>query len=66
MVMYANGPGTKSVGIVLQASPRQIIDPSDLNPAQREACWLEVLWDDGLVEGIYASEVSFVKKENSS
>ncbi len=55
MVIYDNGPDTKCVGIVLTAV-------SVATRGYPDDQWLEVLWDDGIIEGIYLDEVSFVER----
>ena len=58
MVIYDNGPGTECVGIVLKA-----IEQPCHGLAEDPEYWLECLWDDGEIEGINSSEVSFCSKK---
>lgn len=61
MVVYGNGPNTRSsVGIVLRSRKR----PCD-GLAEEPEYWLECLWDDGEIDGVFSRDISFIKREKT-
>ena len=56
MVEFEPNTEIWSVGIVLRAWYHG-------HGPKGETYWLECLWDDGIIEGIDSTEVSFVRRE---
>ena len=67
LVRYDKGPGTECVGLVLRAT----IDCSDFckisdpDHPENPCIWLECLWDDGEIEGVYSFDVTLVNKNEN-